>query len=381
MKITRVYDYFVSHKKVRRVSLAALSMTASAVTKAQIKTSLGTIDLELDEVKAPITVKNFVEYAKGGFYEGTIFHRVIQGFMIQGGGFTKGMEQKETRSPIKNEAGNGLANDRYTIAMARTMIVDSATAQFFINVNDNVFLNHRSEDMQGYGYAVFGKVTKGTEVVDKIAAVKTGRVGPFSDVPEEPVVIEKVTVEEPAAEKAAAVVEDPLLFKTIQTRGSCRQFDPNRPVDDATLEKLLRAAMCAPSAMDRRPWEFIVVRDKAQLKAIAEKIPNSRVGNGAQAAIVVCGSQDNGLPGRGKEYWIHDCSAASMNILLAAHGLGLGAVWTAGFPSEERVNALRGILLIPATHMPLCVIPIGYPLAPVVAKDKWNPAKIRSDRW
>ena len=362
------------------LTLIVMTAAANAVTKAQIKTSLGTIDLELDEAKAPVTVRNFVEYAKSGFYDGTIFHRVIQGFMIQGGGFTQGMEQKQTRAPIKNEAGNGLANDRYTIAMARTMIVDSATAQFFINVNDNAFLNHRSEDMQGFGYAVFGKVTKGTEVVDKIAAVKTGRVGPFSDVPVDAVVIEKVTIGEPVEEKASAL-EEPLLFKTIQTRGSCRQFDPERPVDEATVEKLLRAAMCAPTAMDRRPWEFVVVRDKEKLRAIAEKIPNSRVGNGAQVAIVVCGSLDNGLPGRGKEYWIHDCSAASMNLLLAAHGLGLGAVWTGCFPSEERVAAVREILSIPATHMPLNVIPVGYPREKVVAKDKWNPAKVHNDRW
>lgn len=362
------------------LSLAVVSMTASAKTTAQITTSLGTIDLELDEAKAPITVKNFVDYAKSGFYDGTIFHRVIQGFMIQGGGFTKQMEQKKTRAPIKNEAGNGLMNDRYTIAMARTMIVDSATAQFFINVSDNVFLNHASEDMQGFGYAVFGKVTKGTEVVDKIAAVKTGRVGPFSDVPEEAVVIEKVTIGETVEEKSCGV-EEPFLFKTIQTRGSCRQFDPGRPVDEATVEKLLRAAMCAPTAVDRRPWEFVVVRDKEKLRAIAEKIPNSRVGNGAQAAIVVCGTLDNGLPGRGKEYWIHDCSAASMNILLAAHGLGLGAVWTGCFPNEERVAAVREILAIPETHMPLNVIPIGYPSEKVVAKDKWSPAKIHNDGW
>ena len=166
-----------------------------------IKTSFGEIELELDETKAPVTVANFVEYAKSGFYDGTIFHRVIDGFMIQGGGFTKGMQQKETRPPIRNEAGNGLRNKKYTIAMARTQVVDSATAQFFINVKDNDFLDHRSEDMRGFGYAVFGTVTKGTDVVDRIAKVKTGQVAFFSDVPVEPVVIEKVTV---ADKKAAA---------------------------------------------------------------------------------------------------------------------------------------------------------------------------------
>jgi len=171
-------------------------LSAQALTKATIKTSAGMIELDLDEARAPITVKNFVDYAKSGFYEGTIFHRVIKGFMIQGGGFTKEMRQKETRAPIKNEAGNGLANEKYTIAMARTMVVDSATAQFFINVNGNGFLNHRSEDVRGFGYAVFGKVTKGTEVVDRIAAVGTGSVGSFQDVPSTPIVIEKVTVTE-----------------------------------------------------------------------------------------------------------------------------------------------------------------------------------------
>ena len=163
--------------------------------KAIIETSKGSITLELNEAKAPETVRNFVEYAKSGHYDGTIFHRVIDGFMIQGGGFTKEMQQKETKSPIRNEAGNGLKNDRGTIAMARTMVVDSATSQFFINHRDNAFLNHTSDDMRGYGYAVFGKVTKGMDVVDKIAEVKTGNVGYFADVPVEPVVIKKVTVE------------------------------------------------------------------------------------------------------------------------------------------------------------------------------------------
>ena len=157
-------------------------------------TSLGTITLELNEEKAPETVKNFVEYAKSGHYDGTIFHRVIDGFMIQGGGFDKSMDQKETRAPIRNEAMNGLKNDRGTIAMARTMIVDSATSQFFINLVDNEFLNFTSPTPQGFGYAVFGKVTDGMEVVDAIAKVRTGLRGPQQNVPEEPVVIRKVTV-------------------------------------------------------------------------------------------------------------------------------------------------------------------------------------------
>ena len=176
------------------LALAGAAVSAEATTRVEMKTSLGSIELALDEAKTPITVKNFVSYAKKGFYEGTIFHRVIDGFMVQGGGFTKDMVQKKTEAPIKNEAGNGLKNDKYTIAMARTMVVDSATAQFFINVKDNGFLNHRSEDPYGFGYAVFGKVTKGQDVVDKIAKVATGNHGFHQNVPTTPVVIEKVTV-------------------------------------------------------------------------------------------------------------------------------------------------------------------------------------------
>ena len=164
--------------------------------KATIETSMGTITLELDDAKAPITVKNFIDYAKAGHYDGTIFHRVIDGFMIQGGGFTPAMEQKKTKDPIKNEATNGLSNARGTIAMARTSVVDSATSQFFINLVDNAFLNFRAPTPQYYGYAVFGKVTEGMDVVDRIAKVKTGFAGPHQNVPVEPVVIKKVTVAE-----------------------------------------------------------------------------------------------------------------------------------------------------------------------------------------
>ena len=160
--------------------------------KATIETSMGTITVELDDAKAPITVKNFIDYAQAGHYDGTFFHRVIDGFMIQGGGFTKDMNQKETRAPIKNEAANGLKNARGTLAMARTMIVDSATSQFFINLVDNEFLDYRGPDPRMFGYAVFGKVTDGMEVVDRIAKVKTGFAGPHQNVPEEPVIIRKV---------------------------------------------------------------------------------------------------------------------------------------------------------------------------------------------
>jgi cyclophilin family peptidyl-prolyl cis-trans isomerase len=155
---------------------------------------MGTISLELDDNLAPATVENFVKYAADGFYDGTIFHRVIDGFMIQGGGFTRDMNQKDTRAPIRIESMNGLKNLRGTIAMARTMVPDSATSQFFINLVDNGFLDFTAPTQSGYGYAVFGKVTDGMEVVDRIAKVRTGFSGPHQNVPEEPVVIRKVTV-------------------------------------------------------------------------------------------------------------------------------------------------------------------------------------------
>lgn len=161
----------------------------AANPKITIKTSMGDIEAELYENKAPISVKNFLEYVKKGQYKGTIFHRVINNFMIQGGGFDKNMKEKSTGAPIKNEAGNGLKNETGTLAMARTNVVDSATAQFFINVADNSFLDHRDETEAGFGYAVFGKVTSGMPVVNKIKAVKTGTRGQLEDVPLEPVVI------------------------------------------------------------------------------------------------------------------------------------------------------------------------------------------------
>ena len=153
--------------------------------------NLGVITLELDVEKAPKSVENFLNYVKKGHYDNTIFHRVIPGFMIQGGGFAPGMEQKPTDAPIDNEANNGLKNDNYTIAMARTNAPHSATAQFFINVADNGFLNHTAPTPSGWGYAVFGKVVSGTDIVDQIKAVKTGRKGFHDDVPKEDVVIEK----------------------------------------------------------------------------------------------------------------------------------------------------------------------------------------------
>jgi peptidyl-prolyl cis-trans isomerase B (cyclophilin B) len=154
-----------------------------------LKTSLGDIELELYPDRAPETVKNFLQYVDDRHYDGTIFHRVIDGFMIQGGGFTADLRQKPTRAPIKNEAANGLKNRRGSVAMARTMLVDSATAQFFINVADNAFLDHRAATPQGFGYCVFGQVVSGLDVVDRIKAVATAQVGPHENVPTEAVTI------------------------------------------------------------------------------------------------------------------------------------------------------------------------------------------------
>jgi peptidyl-prolyl cis-trans isomerase B (cyclophilin B) len=159
-----------------------------------LHTTLGDITLELDAGKAPATVENFLGYAKDGFFDGTIFHRVIDNFMIQGGGMLEDMSQKPTKAPVKNEADNGLKNAKGTIAMARTNDPHSATAQFFINVSDNDFLNHKSPTPQGWGYAVFGKVVTGMDVVEKIKGVKTGRRGYHDDVPVDAIIIQKVTI-------------------------------------------------------------------------------------------------------------------------------------------------------------------------------------------
>jgi peptidyl-prolyl cis-trans isomerase B (cyclophilin B) len=160
----------------------------------ELHTTAGVIRLELDDAKAPITVANFVDYVKAGHYDGTVFHRVIKGFMVQGGGFEVGMKQKPTKGEIQNEANNGLKNDKYTIAMARTSAPHSASAQFFLNATNNDFLNFKSESPQGWGYAVFGKVVAGTEVVDAIEKVRTGRRGGHDDVPVDDVVITKAVV-------------------------------------------------------------------------------------------------------------------------------------------------------------------------------------------
>ncbi|MBU3614340.1 peptidyl-prolyl cis-trans isomerase [Polynucleobacter sp. Latsch14-2] len=164
------------------------------MAKVLLKTNKGDITLTLDSAKAPKTVANFLEYVKKGHYDGTIFHRVIDNFMIQGGGMTAGLKEKSSGAQIENEADNGLKNDRGTLAMARTSDPHSATAQFFINVGDNDFLNHTAKNAQGWGYAVFGKVSDGMDVVDLIRKVKTGNAGYHQDVPTEDVVIEKASV-------------------------------------------------------------------------------------------------------------------------------------------------------------------------------------------
>ncbi len=179
------------------ITLALTTLSCAALAqKVAMSTSLGEVVLELDAAKAPKTVDNFVQYVNAGHYNGTVFHRVIENFMIQGGGFSADMKEKPTRAPIGLESKNGLSNVRGSIAMARTMDPNSATAQFFINVKDNGFLN-ASNSPDGNGYAVFGKVVSGMDVVDKIRAVKTGNKGPFQDVPVEPVVITKMVILKP----------------------------------------------------------------------------------------------------------------------------------------------------------------------------------------
>ena len=174
------------------VGFAAEGIKPAADPRVRITTTLGVIEIELDAKRAPVSTENFLKYVDQGFYNGTIFHRVIPGFMIQGGGFAPGLKQKPTGAPIKNEADNGLKNLTGTVAMARTMEPNSATAQFFINAVDNAFLDHRAKTTQGWGYAVFGKVTAGLGVVKQIESVPTGTSGSFENVPKQDVVIQKI---------------------------------------------------------------------------------------------------------------------------------------------------------------------------------------------
>lgn len=201
---------------VRRIAVLALAFAltapaalASELPKVVMQTSLGAITLELDEVRAPRTVNNFLSYVDSGFYDGTLFHRVIEGFMIQGGGYDESYERKPTLAPIRNEANNGLRNTRYTISMARTSDPHSATAQFFINTVDNRNLDHTAESVRGWGYAVFGRVVDGFDTVNQISETATGRAGPFSrDAPKQAILIESATRWPlPAADAEAAATE------------------------------------------------------------------------------------------------------------------------------------------------------------------------------
>jgi len=178
----------------------ASKLKGTKTMKISMKTSLGTVMMELYPEKAPITVKNFIQYIESGHFNGTVFHRVIPGFMVQGGGFEPGMKQKDVGTPIKNEADNGLGNEAGTLAMARTPDPDSATAQFFINLKDNTFLNYSAPTAQGWGYCVFGKVTEGMDVIHSIEKVSTGSAGMHQDVPVEDVMIEEMTVIKDEAE-------------------------------------------------------------------------------------------------------------------------------------------------------------------------------------
>lgn len=187
----KIIEFFILLIVVFAIGIMFYKLKGDKMKTVVIETNKGNIEVELYEKEAPISVKNFLSYVEEGFFDGTIFHRVIPGFMIQGGGFLEDLSKKETKAPIKNEADNGLKNEKYTLAMARTSEVDSATSQFFINTADNDFLDNGARD---FGYAVFGKVVKGQEVVDEIEQVKTTTKGPYQNVPIQPVVMTKVYV-------------------------------------------------------------------------------------------------------------------------------------------------------------------------------------------
>lgn len=194
MNLLNIFVRVLMMSSLLALPLSTAIAADSAKPRVRITTNMGAIELELDRARAPITVANFLQYAESKFYDGTVFHRVIPSFMIQGGGFTVGMQQKPTRAPIQNEANNGLKNTTGTVAMARTGDPHSATAQFFINTADNAALDHRGKNPAGWGYAVFGRVMRGQDVVKKIAAVETGSSGPHQDVPRRDVVIERVEI-------------------------------------------------------------------------------------------------------------------------------------------------------------------------------------------
>ena len=182
-------------------------------------------------------------------------------------------------------------------------------------------------------------------------------------------------------ETYARLKAEPGVLETIATRASVRMFDKTRAVEEEKIKELLKAGFAAPTAVDKRPWEFVVVTEPETLAALDAVHPHARIGNGASLVIAVCGTLDNGLDGRAKEYWIQDCSAATQNILLAAHGLGLGAVWCGVHPIEERVAGVKRVLGIPEGYAPLNLITIGYPAVHPAPKNKWDDAKIHRNRW
>ena len=190
-----------------------------------------------------------------------------------------------------------------------------------------------------------------------------------------------VSTRKELSEAKAKMAAEPSVFDAIATRTSIRMFDKTRPVGEELIEKMLRAAMAAPTAVNKQPWEFVVVTDKATLSALSKVHPHARIENGATLVIAVCGATDNGLDGRAKEYWIQDCSAATENLLLAAHALGLGAVWCGVYPMEDRIAPISEILAIPQGYMPLNLVTIGYPAQHPAPKDKWKPEKIHRERW
>jgi len=227
-----------------------------------LKTNLGDIHIEVDAKKAPITAKNFVDYVKNGFYDGTIFHRVIKNFMIQGGGFTEDMSEKSTKKEIENEAKNGLRNAKYTIAMARTMMPHSASSQFFINTTNNSSLDYPAQD--GWGYCVFGEVVEGHAVVDKINLVKTGHHGMHADVPDEAVIVEKAIVK--AATKKKAPVKKAVVKKTVK-KTAVKKTTKKAPVKKATAKK----AVIKKTATKKTTAKKAAPKKPTKKKAVVKK--------------------------------------------------------------------------------------------------------------
>ncbi|CAB5500687.1 Peptidyl-prolyl cis-trans isomerase PpiB (EC [Bathymodiolus thermophilus thioautotrophic gill symbiont] len=236
-----------------------------------LKTNLGDIHIEVDAKKAPITAKNFVDYVKNGFYDGTIFHRVIKNFMIQGGGFTEDMSEKSTKKEIENEAKNGLRNAKYTIAMARTMMPHSASSQFFINTTNNSSLDYPAQD--GWGYCVFGEVVEGHAVVDKINLVKTGHHGMHADVPDEAVIVEKAIVK--AATKKKAPVKKAVVKKTVKKtavkKTTVKKTAKKAPVKKTTKKAPVKKATAKKAVIKKTATKKTTTKKAAPKKPTKKK--------------------------------------------------------------------------------------------------------------